>query len=339
VLKARGWLLTLMTVAVIGAGLYVYQDYRIFLDTPLTVPPQGVTFEVKSGDSIAVIAQQLEQRGVLDSARSALYLQVYARLERLAHRIQVGEYAIKPGMTPRNLMAQVAAGRVVQYALTLVEGWTFQQMLAAVAGHEKIEQTLQGLDEAQIMARLGHPDLHPEGRFFPDTYHFPAGTTDLAFLQRAFETLQRRLQQAWAQRAADLPLKNPDQALILASIIEKETAVPSERREIAGVFVRRLRKGMRLQTDPTVIYGLGKEFDGNLRRADLKRDTPYNTYTRPGLPPTPIALPGGESIAAAVNPAAGDTLYFVARGDGSHVFSRTLAEHNRWVRRYQLNKP
>ena len=211
-------------------------------------------------------------------------------------------------------------------------------MMEAVRHHPKIQQTLEGLSDAEIMDRLGHPDENPEGRFFPDTYHFPRGTTDVVFLQRAYATMARRLDEAWRQRAPDLPLKTPYQALILASIIEKETGLPEERPAIAGVFIRRLRKGMRLQTDPTVIYGLGESCDGELRRRDLRRDTPYNTYVHKGLTPTPIALPGAGSLRAAVNPAPGDALYFVATGNGGHVFSNTLKEHNRAVRKYQLRR-
>ncbi|MCP5420796.1 MAG: endolytic transglycosylase MltG [Gammaproteobacteria bacterium] len=325
-----------LVLAAALVGIYFYQDYGKFLDTPLTVADAGYSFEIEPGDSITTIGRRLEQAGVV---RSALYLQIYARLNQLAPRIKTGEYAVRPGMTPRALLDQLVAGRVVQYTLTVIEGWTFQQMRNALAAHPQINHTLTGLSDTEIMTRLGHPEIHPEGRFFPDTYHFPKGTTDLEFLRRAYNTLEQRLQQAWDRRKPGLPLQNADEALILASIIEKETALPSERREVAGVFTRRLQKGMLLQTDPTVIYGLGKDFDGNLRRTDLRRDTPYNTYTRQGLPPTPIALPSADSIAAAVDPAPGDTLYFVAKGDGGHVFSRNLEEHNRQVRRYQLNRP
>jgi UPF0755 protein len=338
-LKARGWLFAMLAMAVTGAGLYLYWDYRTFLDNPLNVTEEEIVFEVNPGDSVTVVAERLKQRNVLESARAVLYLQAYARLTHVAHRIQVGEYALKPGMNPRTLLTKLVAGDVVQYALTIVEGWTFRQMLAAIADHEKIEQTLQGLGDVEIMTQLGYPELHPEGRFFPETYHFPARTTDVAVLKRAFDTMERHLREVWEQRVDDLPIKNPYQVLILASIIERETALPREYREVAGVFVRRLRKGMLLQTDPTVIYGMGDTFDGNIRRSDLRRDTPYNTYTRSGLPPTPIALPGKGALMAAVNPAPGNTFYFVARGDGSHAFSRTLKEHNRNVRRYQLNQP
>ena len=218
----------------------------------------------------------------------------------------------------------------------MVEGWTFQQLRQALSEHPKIAHTLGALSDAEIMARLGRPGEHPEGRFFPDTYHFPIGTSDEAFLRRALAAMDQRLNHVWSQRRSDLPFNDPYQALILASIIEKETRLPAERPTIAGVLARRLRKGMPLQTDPTVIYGLGQAFSGNLRRQDLLADTPYNTYTRKGLPPTPIALPGEGALAAAVNPTSGDALYFVATGEGGHAFSATLEEHNRAVRRYQL---
>ena len=303
---------------------------------PFNVPPGGLVLEVKPGMGIGDIARELQRQPGL--ARPAFYLQAFVRLNGLAPRLQTGEYAIAPGATPRGLIGQIAAGRVIQHALVVVEGWTFKQLRWALAEHPKIVQTLQNASEAEIMARLGRPGEHPEGRFFPDTYHFPASTTDEAFLRRALAAMDRRLSDAWERRAPDLALSEPYQALILASIVEKETALPAERPAIAGVFERRLRKGMPLQTDPTVIYGLGDAFDGDLRRRDLVADTPYNTYLRKGLPPTPIALPGAESLAATVNPAAGDALYFVATGEGGHAFSATLEEHNRAVRRYQTKK-
>lgn len=331
----RRWLTIGLLLVLLGGGLlgYAVYDYRRFLDTPLAVPATGVEFTIATGESIRTIAYRLQEQGVL---RSSLYWQGYARLEGLAHRIKAGEYLLKPDTTPRTLLEQFVAGRVIQYPLTIVEGWTFHQLLQAIAGHPKLKQTLTGLDDAAIMARLGYPQQHPEGRFFPDTYYFPANTSDVEFLKRAYVTLERRLQEAWEQRAPDLPLKSPYEALILASLIEKETGKPEERREIAGVFIRRLQRGMLLQTDPSVIYGLGDHFDGNLRRQDMRADTPYNTYIRPGLPPTPIALPGEASIEAAVRPAQGDSLYFVATGAGGHVFSRTIGEHNQKVRQYQF---
>lgn len=330
-----GLVASVSIVAVVLTAVAVYADYRDFLDTPLTAPADGGVLTVAPGDSINGIAARLQAQGVL---RSAWYLQAYARLSGQAGRIKAGEYALDADFTPPELLARLVAGRVIQYSLTIVEGWTFRQMLAAVQNHPKLVHTLNNLTDQDIMARLGHPDEHPEGRFFPDTYHFPAGTRDIDFLQRAYDTMAQRLAETWAARTASLPIKTPYEALILASIIEKETAVPDERRAIAGVFTRRLQRGMLLQTDPTVIYGMGTAYAGNIRRSDLKTDTPYNTYTRKGLPPTPIALPGAAALAAAVDPAAGDSLYFVARGDGSHVFSNTLAEHNRAVRRYQLQQ-
>ena len=329
--------LSILAVLVAGAALYgMHADYRRFLDTPLGVPTGGLVLEVKPGMGIGAIAQELRrQPGLL---RSTFYLEAYARFNGLAPRLKIGEYALTPEMTPRDLLERIATGQVIQYPLTVVEGWTFHQLRQALAAHPKIAQTLRESSDAEIMARLDRPGRHPEGWFFPDTYHFPAGFTDEAFLRRALMEMEQRLARAWNQRAADLPLDDPYQALILASIIEKETGLAAERPAIAGVFARRLRTGMLLQTDPTVIYGLGAAFDGDLRRRDLVTDTSYNTYMRKGLPPTPIALPGAGALEAAVHPADGDALYFVADGQGGHVFSKTLNEHNQAVRRYQLRE-
>ena len=331
----RRLLLTLTALALILVpALYlVYADYRAFLVTPLGVPPGGLTLEVKPGMGIGAIARELRRQPGL--VRSTAYLEAYARFSGLAPRLKAGEYALVPGTTPRSLLDQIVAGRVNQHPLTVVEGWTFRQLRQALVAHPKLAHTLQDLDDAAIMTRLGRPGVHPEGRFLPDTYHFPAGASDVAFLQRALTAMDQRLAAIWAQRSAGLPLRDPDQALILASIIEKETGQAAERAQIAGVFIRRLQRDMPLQTDPTVIYGLGAAFDGDLRRQDLVTDTPYNTYTRKGLPPTPIALPGPESLTAAVQPAPGDALYFVANGAGGHVFSATLEEHNRAVKHHQ----
>lgn len=322
---------------VLGSALYiVYADYRAFLDTPLGPPAAGWVLEVKPGMGSGDIARELRrQPGLL---RSALYLEAYARLNGLASRLKAGEYAVNPGLTPRGLLDQIVAGRVIQYPLTVVEGWTFGQLRQALAEHPKIVHTLGDASDDEIMARLGRAGQHPEGKFFPDTYHFPAGTTDAAFLKRALTTMDRQLADAWSRRAPDLPFSDPEQALVLASILEKETGLAAERPEIAGVFVRRLRKGMPLQADPTVIYGLGPAFDGDLRRQDLTTDTPYNTYTRKGLPPTPIALPSANALHAAVQPAPGDALYFVASGQGGHVFSATLEDHHRAVQQYLQTK-
>lgn len=312
-----------------------YYDYRRFLDAPLTPPAGKMEFVIAAGESNSSIAERLQAQGVI---RSALYWRAYARQSGLGRRLQAGEYAVTADATPRTLLEQFAAGRVIQYSLTVVEGWTFRQLLAAVAAHPKLQHTLTGLGDEEIMTRLEQPGQRPEGRFFPDTYNFPAGLSDLDFLKRAYATMERRLQDAWRNRAPELPLETPYEALILASLIEKETGQAGERREIAGVFIRRLRRGMLLQADPSVIYGLGERYDGNLRRQDLRQDTAYNTYTRRGLPPTPIALPGAASLAAAVDPAAGDALYFVATGDGGHVFSKTLEEHKQKVQQYQLRR-
>jgi UPF0755 protein len=258
----------------------------------------------------------------------------YARLTGDAVRIKAGEYRLQPGKSSLELLQMLVDGNVVMYQLTVVEGWRFADLLAALHAHEAIVP--RGLGAAEIMAELGSPGVHPEGQFLPDTYVFPKGTTDLIVLRSAHEAMRTTLEAAWLARTAQTVVADPYSALILASIIEKETALPAERAKISGVFQQRLARGMRLQTDPTVIYGLGETFDGNLRRRDLARDTPYNTYTRRGLPPTPIALPSAASILAAVNPELTDALYFVATGepDGSHRFSATVDEHNAAVREY-----
>jgi UPF0755 protein len=328
----------LLGFLVLAASLLVgwlWQDYQNFLDGPMTLPEEGVVYQVRPGTGLGHIARDLAERGVLDQP---LYLRLHGRQSELARQIHSGEFHLPTGLTPRQLLPLLVSGKVVEYPLTLLEGWTFTQVRQALAANEVLVQTIGELSDEQVMAAIGQPGQHPEGRFFPDTYRFPRGTTDLEFLRRAHERMASVLTAAWTARAEDLPISSMDQALVLASIVEKETGLASERRDIAGVFSRRLRKGMRLQTDPTVIYGLGERFDGNLRRRDLRRDTPYNTYTRAGLPPTPICMPGAESIHAALNPADGDALYFVSRGDGSHQFSATLAAHNEAVRRYQLKR-
>ncbi len=312
-----------------AGGFVAYVDRS--LDEPLQIAPDGQLLQVEPGRSLASVSEQLAAAGTL---RHPYFLNWYARLNGTATRIKAGEYFLAPATTARSLLEQLVRGDVYLHQLTILEGWRAEQMLSAIREHPAIVASQLTLD--QIMAELGKPELHPEGQFFPDTYRFPRGTTDVKLMAQAHAALQERLSAAWAQRQPDLPLENPYQALILASIVEKETALDSERAEIAGVFVRRLEKRMRLQTDPTVIYGLGERFDGNLRRRDLNRDTPYNTYTRGGLPPTPIALAGAQSLQAAVQPAAGDALYFVATGagDGSHYFSATLKDHNAAVMRY-----
>ncbi len=314
---------------------WLAMDFRHFADSPLELPEQGIQYVLEPGSSVNRLAADLKAVGVLDNER---YMRILARWEGQASQLKAGEYLFAAGMSPRDVLSLMVAGKVISHTLTLVEGWTFRQVMDAINQDNALSHTLYGLSDDEIMQRIGHAGEYPEGRFFPDTYHFPRGTTDVSFLQRAYNAMDRFLQFEWERRDAGLPLATPYDALILASIVERETGLSQERPEIAGVFIRRLQKKMRLQTDPTVIYGMGDAFDGNLRRRDLKTKTPYNTYTNHGLPPTPIAMPGADAIIAALHPAAGSTLYFVARGDGSHQFSETLAEHRKAVRRYQLKK-
>lgn len=330
----RALLVVLIAAAFLAVGLWA--DYRRFLATPLPLKESSTVIEVQRGANLRQVADELTRLGVLPHP---FYLLALALQRGDQGRLKAGEFELNQGMGPEDLLEHLTSGKVIQYPITLVEGWTFQQAVAAVAADPRFGGDLVGKHDAELMAALGRVGDHPEGRLFPDTYSFPRRTSGLEVLRRALERMDQILEEEWQQRAAGLPLETPYQALILASIIEKETAVAVERPTIGGVFTRRLQKGMRLQTDPTVIYGLGERFDGNLRRVDLREATPYNTYVIDGLPPTPIALPGREAIRAALNPEAGDSLYFVARGDGTHEFSRTLEEHNAAVRQYQLRKP
>ncbi len=263
-----------------------------------------------------------------------LLLQSWFRLSGEARQIKAGSYELVPGTTPRGLLRMLVRGEEALKSITLVEGWNFRQVREALQKSEQLAPESIGLSPEMIMEKLNKAGIHPEGRFFPDTYTYAKGSSDLAVLRRAARAMDKRLDAAWSLRSSDSPLKTPDQALILASIIEKETGKASDRAEIGGVFINRLRLGMPLQTDPTVIYGLGSQFDGNLRKRDLLADTPYNTYTRTGLPPTPIAMPGRAALLAAVQPAPTKALYFVARGDGSSQFSENLDDHNRAVNKY-----
>ncbi len=324
----------LLAAAFLAGGLWV--DYRRFLETPVTLNESSAVFEVPRGANLRRVADHLVGRGIL---KHPYYLLVLALQRGDQGRLRAGEFELTQGMRPADLLERLTSGRVIQYPITLVEGWTFRQAVAAIAADPRFGGDLAGKTDEALMRALGRPGEHPEGRLFPDTYSFPRGTAGMEALRRAFERMEQVLAQEWEGRAAELPIETPYQALILASIIEKETAVAAERPAIGGVFARRLQKGMRLQTDPTVIYGLGERFDGNLRRQDLREATPYNTYVIDGLPPTPIALPGREAIRAALHPQAGDSLYFVARGDGTHAFSATLEEHNAAVRQYQLGRP
>ena len=332
--KTAGLLfLTLMTLIMAGT-YFLYRDYRLFLSTPITKEPQSFYLTIKSGTGFSGLVHELSRRNLLNSPG---YLKWYAKTENLARRLKAGQYHFPAVPTPVQLLEKLVRGEVIRYRLTIPEGWTFQQMLTAIQQHPRISITLDGLTDKVIMERLGYPEKHPEGLFYPDTYLFPDKMTDADFLRRAYDTMQRIIEEEWRNRSHDTETRTPYEALILASIVEKETGVEYERAKIAGVFNRRIKKGMRLQTDPTVIYGMGSTFKGNIRRKDLRKDTPYNTYTRFGLPPTPIALPGRAAIRAALHPEKGDALYFVAKGDGSHQFSATLKEHNRAVTRYQLN--
>jgi UPF0755 protein len=318
-----------IAVVLVAGGLFV----RHWLDTPLNVGTEAVTVDVQRGQSLSAVARDLAGRGLLEQPR---LLALYGRLTGADARLRAGEYSVAPGTSPRMLLQLFVSGAVVQHSVTFVEGWTFRDVRKALAREPTLEHTTRGLSDAAVMAQLGERERAAEGLFFPDTYLYGKGTRDIELLRQAHDRMRKELAAAWASRHADLPLQNEYEALILASIVERETAHPDERARIAGVFVERLRRGMRLQTDPTVIYGLGEEFDGNLRRADLERDGPYNTYTRAGLPPTPIALPGAQALRAAVQPDARGELFFVATGlgDGSHVFSKTLAEHEKAVKQY-----
>jgi UPF0755 protein len=331
---------TTLLVVVLAAVLAGVVYWRTLLRTAVT-PGKATAvqeFTVEPGASLRQVLKQLEDRQLVSDARQLEhYLRCCQREPRLdASQIKAGQYRIAPGQSPLVVLRQLVEGRVVLNTLTVVEGWRFSQMRRIVERHPGIVVTFQGQDDAAVMQALGAPGLHPEGRFAPDTYSFAPGTSDLTIYRLAFEARQRELADAWESRAPNLPLDSPDEALILASIVEKETGLASERARIAGVFVNRLRRGMKLQTDPTVIYGIGDRYDGNIRRSDLTRDTPYNTYTRAGLPPTPISLPGRDAIVATLNPEASDDLFFVAIGDGSggHYFSSSLSEHNRAVQRY-----
>ncbi|MCQ4303074.1 endolytic transglycosylase MltG [Stutzerimonas frequens] len=327
-------LLTLFVLAAIALGLIAWKQHAA-LEQPLAVTDEPLLLDVRPGDTPSGVFQRLEADGVLEDA---FWLRLYWRLNLSGQSLHSGEYRLAPGMTARDMIGLWQRGEVVQYSLTLVEGWNFRQLRIALQNQPKLEQTLGGLSDAEIMAKLDAPELHPEGRFFPDTYRFTRGTSDLDLLRRAFARLEQVLEEEWQQRAQGLPYNDAYQALIMASIIEKETGVPEERGEISGVFVRRLARGMLLQTDPTVIYGMGEAYRGRITRNDLRTPTPYNTYTNAGLPPTPIAMVGREAIRAALHPVDGSSLYFVARGDGSHVFSDTLEQHNRAVREYQLKR-
>ena len=328
VFKAVG--ITLLFMSII-TGWVIY-DYQKFLDKPLNVK-DDYSFTVTSGMSLKKIAYQLQRDKVLDKPHYFIW---HGKFSGRSHQIHAGEYEVKKGWTTKDLLHALISGKVKLYSMTIVPGWTFKQMMAEVNKHHALKHHLANLSESDIMEKIGYPGVKPEGRFFPDTYNFPTGYSDVHLLQRAYKAMEAKLHKEWAKRQPNLPIKSPYEALILASIVERETGVASERPMIAGVFTRRIVKRMKLQSDPTVIYGMGEKYDGNIRRKDLRADTPYNTYTRFGLPITPIAMPSGEAIEAVLNPAPGQFLYFVAKGDGSHIFAKSLKEHNRNVIKYQL---
>ncbi|WP_246022720.1 endolytic transglycosylase MltG [Cognatilysobacter terrigena] len=335
--KRRSGCFTLLLLLALAAALagawYLYAD---FADAPMRGVKPGSSLVVKQGDSLPVVLRKLHDAGV---EGSTIEWTALAKQLGAAGRIQVGEYKLEPGMTPRDLLMDMRDGHVIQHKVTIVEGWTIRDVRNALAKADALVHDSAQLDNATLMAKLGHAGQHPEGRFLPETYIYTRGDTDLDVLRRAYDAMNKTLDAAWRSRSADNVLKTPDEMLTLASIVEKETGIAEERPEIAGLFSRRLKLGMALQTDPTVIYGMGSAYAGNIRKVDLQTDTPYNTYTRTGLPPTPIAMPGEAALQAVANPAPGDALYFVARGDGSghHFFAKTLAEHQQNVQKYLAN--
>ena len=338
--RAQPWRSVVVALAVLlilglAALAWLYHDYRRFADAPLQVSaPHSIV--IARGASLKAIVAQLQQQGYTQAPEP--YWRMLAALMGVTDRLHAGEYALTPGITPRALLADMAAGRVVQHMFTIIDGWSFAQVRAALAQAPELRHTITTLSDAQVAHALGIPGASPEGWLLPQTYAYVLGATDLDVLRRAHAAMLRLLAQQWPKRAPGLPFDTPYQALVLASIIEKETAQPSERERIAGVFVRRLRLGMMLQSDPTVIYGMGGAYRGNITRADLRADTPWNTYVHHGLPPTPICMPGAPAILAALHPQSGKSLYFVARGDGSHQFSDTLQEQDAAIRKYILHQ-
>lgn len=328
-LRSLRVLLSVVIPGVIAA--IAYGAWYAFTPVPVTALP--VEFEVAPGSGLRATARVLEKAGL---AVRPLHFELLARATGRAHTIKAGNYEITAPATPAELLDKLTRGAVMQADIRIIEGWTFRQLRAAFDESPAFRHDSRDLSTAELLARLGAKEAHPEGLFFPDTYLFARGSSDIAVLRRAYRAMQRHLAEEWARRSAEVPYKTPYEALIMASIVEKETGRPDERDQIAGVLINRLRIGMALQADPTVIYGLGEDFDGNLKRTHLAADGPYNTYTRAGLPPTPIALPGRASLSAALRPAQTKALYYVSRGDGSSHFSRSLEEHNRAVSKYQL---
>lgn len=318
-------------ILLLGVSAYFFQDY--ITETPLDLNSPSYVLLVTPGMPVQKIADQMARDGLLKYPKLFVY---WVYISDARSSLKAGEYLIKQGSTAQDVINLLVSGKVIQHPFTIVEGWNFETMMQAIQQAPELKQTLLGLTAKEIMAKLGQSDKHPEGRFYPDTYYFPLGTTDLAFLQRAYNTMEAKLKNAWEKRGNALVLESPYQALILASIIEKESCDFSEYEEISGVFHRRLQRGMPLQADPTVIYGAGKAYNGVITGTLLKSPTPYNTYTNTGLPPTPIAMPSEKAILAALQPKKGETLYFVARGNcKGHIFSKTLEEHQAAVNHYR----
>lgn len=333
--KSRfGWIFVLSALLLGAAAYWVFDRYAGFADAPLASAKTDASIVVARGDSFASVLGKLHAAG--ESSARDVEWRLLARQLGTAGHLQVGEYALDPGTTPRDLLVRMRDGKVVSHRFTIVEGWNIRQLRAALAKAATLGHETASLDDAALMKKLGFPDQHPEGRFLPETYLFTRGNNDLDVLARAHEAMQKVLDEAWKTRAPGLPLKSQDEALTLASIVEKETGVAEDRARIAGVFVNRIAKGMRLETDPTVVYGLGARYDGNIRKKDLQADNPYNTYRIAGLPPTPISMPGKAALQAVTHPAPGDAVYFVSSGDGSgrSLFATTYAEHQANVRAY-----
>lgn len=332
-----GLLTLILLVAVAAAAFWGWQRYTGFADAPLAGTGADRSVVVKPGDSLPAVVRKLADAGV--TTGETIEWRLLAKQMGAAGKLQVGEYALPEGTTPRDLLQAMRDGKVISHRFTIVEGWNIRELRAALAKAKPLEQETASLDDAGLMKAVGQAGQHPEGRFLPETYVYTRGDSDLDVLKRAHGAMTTALAAAWAERGADTPLKTPDEMLTLASIVEKETGIAEERPQIAGLFERRLKVGMKLQTDPTVIYGIGAKYNGNIRKIDLLADTPYNTYTRAGLPPTPIAMPGVDALQAVARPAPGEHLYFVAVGDGSgrHLFATTYAEHQANVRQYLQN--
>ncbi len=326
----------ILIIICIAVVYWFYTDYQDFIQKPLNIPLQHQTYTINKGMGLQSLASDLVEKEIISSQQKWM-VQYFSRLSKQTINLKAGRYQLPKKLTLTELFTIFSQGKTIHYKLTLIEGSTLKEILALIAKSKNLKHQLT-LNKP-LAEQLKLDQEHFEGWFFPDTYYFEDNTSDIQFLKRTYRKMQQVLNQEWQNRADDLPFKTPYEALIMASIIEKESAVKHERAIIAGVFIKRLQLGMRLQTDPTVIYGMGENFDGNLRRKDLRRDTPYNTYTRKGLPPTPICMVGREAIHAALHPKIDGSLYFVAKGQtGEHYFSKTLKEHNRAVRKYQLNR-